>query len=466
MSDAAQAKPVSTLAPHIPWVYMVIMFMSSFGTTLPLTVLVFFITEFTGVSPTLMATVYTVARFADLAVSMYAGVAVQRWARVRPALLIIPIISGTGGMVSFLNPPIPLGIKLVVLIVGYCCIHFPMNFSTVVQNTIIMKIAGANPANRVAMTQSSLRGTSSARIAISAMTVPMIMFLMGRGLPGYFIIAVLYFVIWFISQFILYVVSAPYEPKDAAAPLTSVQRVTAAQMYRAAGSSKLILSLFFAVTLGGIAAQVFAAGQMYYFRYSVGNLMWQATAGTISGFVALGTAIICPPIARKMGKRNSFLFQYGWLTLLYIIMMLFADGNVMVYLFTFCIVGFGTSMALTWGINLWLDAAEIQLHETGVDNRPFIMSINNFPIKLGFIFSGPVVAFMLNNSGYAVVDGVGSIANTKTFMYAWLGITVGLYLVAAIIFFFGYKTDEKYAAECAAANAAAARERAAAAAAR
>ena len=465
-SSAAPAeRPASTLPKHIPYLYIVYGLLSGFGTTLALGQLVFFITEYTGVSPTMMATIYTIARIADLIVSMFAGPSVQRMRRVRPALLIIPLISGFGTLLSFLNPPIPLGPKYALLILGYCCIHFPMNWSTVVINRVLMAIAGPNPANRLAITSNQQRGTSSGSILISLITVPGIMFLQSRGLPGYLMIAALYVVIWLCASFLLYTISAPYEPKDAPAPLMAVQRVTIGQMYRAAMSNKLVLVLFFAITLAGIGAQVFAAGPMYYFRYSIGNLSWQAINGTIRGFVALFMAIVCPPLARRLGKRKSYIFQYIWIIFIYTTMMLFADGRVYVYIAAFSALTFGTQTALAWGANLWIDAAEIQLHETGVDNRPFITSINNFPIKLGFIFSGPVVAFMLNNSGYSVVDGRGTIANTQVFMYSWLGTTVGLYVLAIIIFFLGYKTDEKYAAECAAANAAAARERAAAAAA-
>ena len=465
MSNLSQSdKP--TMPKHVSWCWLLSQFLSSFGVMLPLTVLVFFITEYTGVSPVLMATVYTVARFADLGVSLFSGPIVQRMRRVRPLLLVIPIISGGGSIISFSNPNVSLGAKLVILIIGYCCIHFPMNFSTVVTNTIMMKMAGANPANRVSITQAIMRGMNAGPIVVAAMTIPAVMFLEGRGLPGYFLVSILYFIIWMLGNIVLYVVSAPYEPKDAPAPLASVQRVTMAQMYTAAVSNKLIMALFISISLSMIAWQVFGTGVMYYFQYSIGNLMWQATAGTIGGFATLGFAIICPMFARRIGKKNSFIFQYVWLSLCYLFMMFFADGNVWVYIIIFGIVGLGNSMAMTWGVILWLDAAEIQLHEKGVDNRPFVMAVSNIPIKIGFIASGPVVAFLLNNSGYQVDSaGVGSLASTQMFMYVWLGIVVALYILAGIIFFFGYNTSEQYAAECAAANAAADEERAAAAAA-
>ncbi|MCL2136447.1 MAG: MFS transporter [Coriobacteriia bacterium] len=452
----------STLPRQIPWVYAIYSFLSSFGTTMPLTFLVFFITEYTGVSPITMATVYSVARIADLIVSLFSGAVIQRQKRVRPWLIIIPLISGLGGVVSFSNPNIALAPKLVILIIGYCCIHFPMNFSTVVGNTILMKIAGANPANRVAITQMQLRGMSAARIGISAISMPLILFFLNIGLPGYFYVAIIYFIVFMIANYMLYVISAPYEPKDAEASVVNAQRVSIGQMYKAAGSNKAILVLLFSAISVGIAGQVFGTGVMYYYNYSIGDVSYQALAGTIAGFVALGTAIICPPIARRLGKKNSSVFMYCWVSLIYVVIMLFGDGNVWLYIIATSVMSLGTSISGTWGINLWLDAAEVQLYETGVDNRPFLMSLNNIPIKLGFIASGPIFAYILESSGYvANPGGLSTMADTGWFVTIWIGITLALYIVAALVFTLGYRIKDDYAAECAAENA----ERAAAAAA-
>ncbi|MCL2632348.1 MAG: MFS transporter [Coriobacteriia bacterium] len=461
MSNASTASPVQqgvTLPKFIPRMYMAYNFMSAFGTTLPLTYLVFFITEFTGVSPGLMATVYTVARFADLGVSLFSGPIIQRQKRVRPWLLIVPLVSGTGGIISFLNPNIPLNAKLVVLIIGYCMIHFVMNFSTVVGNTVMMKIAGGNPENRVAITQNQMRGSSASGIVISAISMPLILYFqntLGLGGRGYLIIAIAYFIIWMVANTMLFIVSAPYEPKDivATSPTSNVQRVTIAQMYRAAGSNSAILVLLTCAVLTGIAGQCFSSGALYYFKYVVMDLSKQPLVGTVGGFVGLGAAILMPPIARKLGKKKSVSINYFFTIATYIVIFLFAAKSVWIYLFIIWIGRLSTPLSTTWGINLWLDAAEVQLYETGVDNRPFLMSLNNIPIKVGFIASGPFVAFLLNNSGYQVIDGVGSLANTTSFMFVWLGLVAVLWLAAGFLFLIGYKVSPDYAAECIAANA-------------
>ena len=465
MSNAASptAAAKTDLPKYVPWMYMFYQFLYSFGIVMALNYVVFFVTEYAGMTPTLMASFLSVARLLDLFVSMFSGAIIQRQKRMRPWLLGVPLVGGTGAILVFLNPPIPLAAKTVLVFVGYCCIHFPMNFITVAQNTLIMKVAGPNPANRLPITSMVLRGSSAARIAYSAATLPMIMFLMRNGLPGYLIMTIAYFILWLIGAFVLYFGTSMFEPKEDPASEQSKAVVTAApkgpsilQMYIAAFKNRPIMILVICGIITGAAGQVLSQGAIYYYRYSIGGpnwQNWQAIAGTVAGVVALGTAIIGPLIGKKIGKRNSFLIMYVWCAICELINMFFMDGNVMLYIVVSSVMALGTSISGSWGINLYLDAAEVQYHETGVDNRPFMMSINNFPTKTGFIFSGPLVAFMLNSSDYKVIDNVGQLPNTQTYVYVWMGIIVACYVAAFIIFLFGYKIDERYAAEAAASNA-------------
>jgi Na+/melibiose symporter-like transporter len=426
-----------------------------------LTFLTFFVTEWTGVSPTLMATVYTFARFADLGVQMFAGGIIQRQKRVRPWLIALPIVSQLGTIVSFTNPDVDLWLKLVVLIVGYCMIHFPMNFLTVTTNTLLMKVSGPNPANRMAITTAMLRGGNAMRIITSAVSMPLILFFLSQGLPGYLIVSVIYGCITVIAASTLFVATAPYETKEAssAPAATAVTQTSFVKMYAAAFKNRPILILLIATTITGIGNQVFAAGLMYYWRYSVGSLTWQPIGTTIASIVALGWAVIMPSVAKRIGKRKTFLFHYCWSFAMFTSYLLFADGNPIAYIIINGMAAMSASMTMSWGIQLYLDSAEIQLYESGVDNRPFLMSLNNLPIKLGFIVSGPFVALMLNNSGYFAVDGVGYMADTGRFMFIWLALPMAGFMLAGLFFFFGYRINETYASEAAAANAKAQRER-------
>ena len=477
MSDARTAPNVQIetkkdLPKNVEVAYYVFNFLNSFSTVMSLGYLTFFVTEWTGVSATLMATVYTVARFADLGVQVFAGNIMQRLNKFRPLLLIVPLISQGGNLISFLNPNIPIGVKLIVLTVGYCMIHFPMNFWTITTFTLLMRIAGPNPENRMAITASNTRAFSAQRIIQPLITLPLILWFIERGLPGYLLVMIIYGIVTFIACGYLYVVTKPYETPEIierwkAAQASNVKPPSFLEMYKLAAKNRPIVALLISSTINtGIGGQVFAAGTMYYWRYSVGSFALQPVGGSIAGFVALGVALFAPFLAKKMGKKNTWLFNMGLNIIVYLIVMFFADGNPWVFISVVAIQTLGTNLVGVWGIQLWLDAAEVQLYETGIDIRSFTMGLNNYPIKLGFIVSGPFVAIMLNNSGYVEsAAGVGTLDDPARFVMIWMIIPLIGMVVSFINLFINYNISEDYAKQCAVANVAAAAERQAAAAA-
>jgi Na+/melibiose symporter-like transporter len=142
---------------------------------------------------------------------------------------------------------------------------------------------------------------------------------------------------------------------------------------------------------------------------------------------------------------------------IYVFMGLFCDGNPLLYIILTSAITIGLAVVGAWGVNLYLDAAEIQLYETGIDNRPFIMSLQNVPIKLGFIASGPALAWLLAQARYEA----GVMPDTAVFV-RYLGIVPAiLYAISSVLVMVGYRVDEARAAECAELNAKAMAEKAA-----
>ena len=450
--------------------YMIYPVLNSMSNVMALSFLVFFVTDTVGLSPVTMATVYTVARFGDLGVQMFAPSIVNNLTRVRPLLIVIPLISQTGTVLSFLNPPLPYNAKLVLLIVSYCCIHFPMNFSTVVTNTVMMKVTRGNLANRLWIPTTSTRINAVWRIISPYLQMPLILWFIGQGLPGYFIVACIFACTTMIAHFTLFIISAPYEEsKEEAAAALAAKKAAAEsapkgpsilQQYAMAAKNGPAMGLLIAGIVTGITGQVFSGGLQYYWRYSVGDLAFQARAGSISGMIAVPLSIVGPILGRKLGMRKSIMINSAWTAVCYILYYLFADGNPWGYIAIACLSSLTTYLSSIWGTQTWLDAAEVQLFKTGVDIRPFVMGLSNYSIKIGFIAQGPLLAWMLNSVGY--VAGT-SIENTGLFMLIWMGFPFVGQLFYLLMFTFIYRIKPEDAAEARAANQKAAEERMAAA---
>ena len=450
--------------------YMIYPLFNSMSNIMALSFLVFFVTDTIGLSPVTMATVYTVARFADLGVQMFAPSIVNNLTRVRPLLIIIPLISQTGTVLSFLNPPLPYNAKLVFLIISYCCIHFPMNFSTVVINTVMMKVTRGNMANRLWIPATAQRIGAIWRIISPYLQMPLILWFVGRGLPGYFIVACIFACTTMVAHLTLFIISAPYEEsKEEAAAALAARKAAAAsapkgpsiiQQYAMAAKNAPAMALLIAGIVTGITGQVFSGGAQYYWRYSVGDSAFQARAGSISAMIAVPLTFIGPIIGRKLGMKKSIMINSAWTAVCYILYYLFADGNPWGYVAITCASSLTTYLAMIWTTQTWLDAAEVQLYKTGVDIRSFVMGLTNYSTKIGFIAQGPLLAWMLTSVGYVAGE---SIANTSLFMLIWMGLPFIGQTFYFIMFTAFYRIKPEEAAEARAANQKAAEERMAAA---
>jgi len=472
-TKSVQVEKQMTLPKYMPWVFFSYNFLDQFKRIISSTFLLFFITEYTGISATAMAAVMTIARVADLICSLFSGAIVQnsntKFGAYRPWLIGCAVAVWTGVAMCFSNPPgFSITAKLVLVAVGYMADGFAMNFITVAQNSLMAKVAGPNPTNRLALSSKRAQGTNASRVVTSALTLPLVTLFLNMGANGYFIVSMIYGVVGLVAAIMLFVVTKEYDKYSPEIKTDSGFSASMSKLFKMYGSAfrnPMIWVLFLADSLNRFGQQSMQGGQVYYFRYSANNLMYQTLAGTVSSFVAMGAAMLVVPLARKLGKKKSSLLANGGAAISYVIIAFTCDKNPMLYIVLSSFVLTFQAILLSFGVNLWLDVAEIQLHETGDDNRPFIMSLWNIPIKIGFIAQAPALAFMLNGSNYQVIDTVGSIPDTSIFVRYFGLIPALLYACAALVMLFLYKVSETRAAECAALNAQAAAEKKAAAAA-
>ena len=112
-----------TVPKNVPWMFFSAYFTNQIGSALTMLFLTVFITEYMGISPALMAVSLTVARVADLILSLFAGAIVQktnmRYGQFRSWLLIIMPIVQVATFLIFVNPDIGNTGKAVLIGVAY-----------------------------------------------------------------------------------------------------------------------------------------------------------------------------------------------------------------------------------------------------------------------------------------------------------------------------------------------------------
>ena len=459
-APAAQEARKVDLDTSVKIVYSLNVVLNSMGSTMALSYFAFFVTEVVGLSPVIMATVYTIARFGDLAVQVFAPSIVNMMSRHRPLLLIIPLISQAGTIASFVNPPFPTVVLYPFLIIAYCCIHFPMNFSTVVTSTMQIKLTKGNQENRLWITAQTNRIGPIWRVVSPYLGMPLILWFMDRGLPGYLIVTCIYAAMTLAAAALLYVVSAPYEETKEEAAAAKAKKLAAAanqpsvlkvigSQYSAAAKNRPAMALLISGLVTGITGQFLSGGTQYYWRFILGDLALQARAASISSMIAIPLGFIGPIIGRKMKQRQAVMLNFVWTICCYGLHIMFSGRGAWFYIGIQSLSSITTYISMVWSAQNWMNAAEVQYHNTGVDIRPFVMGLNNYSIKIGFIAQGPLLAWMLSYLQYERNVGFG---NPGPFMFIWMGIPALGQIFAALMYFFFYNITPDQAKTAIAAN--------------
>jgi len=442
----------------MPWLYFFQNVGMAMGTSVPMYYLMFFLTDYAGMAPAIMAIILTISRVVDFLFALVVGPIIQksnmRWGRYRSWILISVFLVQIGLFMMFVNPDIPLGAKAIIVCIGYMLQNAPMNSLITAQYGLMANITGASTENRIAISAKVMQGMRVAAIVVSAITLPLINYILARGMNGFLVVSMIYGATMIISSLVMFVKTKEYDIYDAS--LKNAASVSVGQMYLQTLRNSQIWVVLIAHSLSTIAVLLVASVGIYYFQYSVNNVDMQPVSATIMAIVACVASFVMAPVAVRTGKRNSAIISALFGVVCMALIGLFAHQNVWFYIVVSAVYGFGSALVGTVGVNLFLDAAEYQLYKTGKDSRAFVMSLYNLPMKIGLAVSAPITAFMLTASGYRqeTIDGVlvPYMANPHIFV-RWFGLLLAaICLVSMLMYLFLYKITDAKAAEYVAEN--------------
>jgi Na+/melibiose symporter-like transporter len=452
MSDSAQPQKTQggevTLGKKIQWLFFLNTLSQQFGIYVTLLFLNMFLTNFVKITPLVVASILTVGRLVDFGVSFVAGGIVQKanlkTGPFRTWILINGPLLTLGIFLIFWNPTISPAAKIVVVIIGYFFRNIPQNFLLAAQNALIQKVAGANIANRLAITAKNAQGISFGGILTNMLTVPLITLLnsvIGNG-RGYLFVGVAFGLAQTLGQVIFYVAMKEFDSYDPT--LKHVQGSSAnvkfAHMYGDTFKNPYIWLLLFANIMVQVAVTTLSSLTAYYFTYSLGNMNFMAISRTSMSLLGLGVAFIAPRFVRKTGKRNSVLVSTFGNCLVYLGMALFAGGNFYIYYVLVLASAVANGFRSSVGANLWLDAAEYQLYKTGRDSRPFIMSLTGITMKTGQMISSFTYAAVL---AFANFDTAASTLDPQKLVWGMFGLLAACYAMTGLAYLLFNINDAK-----------------------
>ncbi|MCL1803950.1 MAG: MFS transporter [Eubacteriaceae bacterium] len=448
--EEKKAQQMTNLAT---WMFFLNYFTQFFGSAVAGSFMNLFMTNYMLLTPMVVAGVLTVGRAVDTGLSLIAGSVVQKmnfktgpyrtWLLIHAPLLII------GNFMMFLNPDLPGNGKLWFFIAGYIIRTLPVNFVFAAQNTLVTVVAGADSNNRITLNARNSQGMNAATIITSAVTITFINYFNSRFADGrgYLIVSMIYLTLQFVGQVVVYIYLAPYDKYDP--DLKRVQgsskNVGMGLVYADTFKNPYIWLLIFIALFFNLSYFTIVPNAVYVFTYAMGNMNLMALNNTITSIVGLGIAFIAPPIAKKLGKRNSVLIGNLSGAIFNTCLALFGGTRFPLFLaISICMRLFAGPGGVV-GLNLWMDAAEYQMYKTGRDSRPFILSLNSICMRVAQLIASFSTAWVLIFCEY-VSYGPGDVRlNPQKLVWGIYGIAA----VCSLCQFIGYVlfriTDEQSA---------------------
>ena len=161
--------------------------MNTMAFTVPTLFLSMFMTDYLKISPVAMANGMLIARFVDFAVSLIAGMIIEKshfktagkhlgWIRLVTATLFF------GNIIQMLDTSAFVGnstVRLVIVMLFYMMFHCSMNFNATARAAILPKICGADMELRKKFTTRQTQLGAVVQIFGNALIIPLVAF-MGR----------------------------------------------------------------------------------------------------------------------------------------------------------------------------------------------------------------------------------------------------------------------------------------------
>jgi len=434
-------------------------FASNVGFAVPMGYITIFMTENLLISAAVMGTTLLIARAVDFVIALMAGGIVEKsrfkWGKYRSWLIILRYVIFSGMILQFINTSsLPMGVRVLVVILGYCMLHCSMNFIATAQFGILACMAGSSMEDRNQLAIRSGQMMAASMILTSATVLPFIQLItpfVGNS-SAYLIATVLFGIVFIIGISMLIKTSEQYDLPQTKGPAAGMPTVTVSDMVKSVFTNSQLLVIMLANTLFNIGMMLMAGIMAYYFMYVLGNFLLMSVAMTSTTLFGLVASIIGPKIGLKLGKKNAMVAGLSVYTLGSLAITLFAKDSLVIYIIIGCVNSLAMYFYAGFGVNYFLDAGEYGFYKTGKDNRSVAMSMMNIPMKIGMALGGALAGY-----GLAIIGYTAGMTPTPEFIdkFMWLigGIPAIFYALAALSMLVGYRITDADAAKYAAANA-------------
>jgi glycoside/pentoside/hexuronide:cation symporter, GPH family len=411
-----------------------------------------FLTDYAQFSLPIVAQILGVTASIDMVCALAGGAILQKTTlkyggKYRSWFLIGPPIVAPLFILQFTKIANDLTAAIVVIF-GFLASHLLFNVVFSANGAMLGRLSQM-PDERTILSTSRAQGMAAAGLIFSATAMPMILFF-GKHthkIMGFTITVAIYSFLMVLGYWYIYAITAGKDPYDEIAAekanRNSGQSLTqiVALVFKNPPLLLLILSQIFLNT----SYVMFTAMAAYYFTYVAARPAFLSVfilAISVARF--LGT-FVARWIGVRYGKRNAY-WAFGLLAAAGYGSARLVTESIWIYTLIFCISTLLVSVASSMSTALYADTVVYGEWKTRQSIRAFTMALLNFPIKVGILIRSAVLPMGLM--------AIGFVANTAPTRQVTEGIhtimtitpAVG-YAISAIIFYFGYKIDDRHVLE-------------------
>jgi Na+/melibiose symporter-like transporter len=407
-----------------------------------------FLTDYAQFSLATIGVILWITGVVDIVCALAAGVILQRvtlkyggkyrsWFLVGPPIvapLYVLQFSRLGGDLTAAS----------IIVASFILSHLLYNVVFTATGSMVGRLSQL-PEERTILSTSRSQGWSAAGLIFSITGPPMIMFFgrhMGK-VSGFAITVIVYAALMVLGYWYLYRITAgrdPYEDAFLHASKDESKQSLKEIIGLVLGNPPLLL-LISAETFRYAGISVTTAFAFYFFNYVLKNLAFMAVFLLATSISMLIGAFFSTWIGIQIGKRRCY-----WIFLI-LSAVTFASAKFFgktAWSFTtiVCVSSFLGSIAGSVITALFADTVIYGEWKTRKNISGFAMALLNFPIKLGILIRSAVVTLGLMAIGF-VANAVPAPGVVDGISFIMIFIPAAASAIAAIIFYYGYRIEDR-----------------------
>jgi Na+/melibiose symporter-like transporter len=329
-----------------------------------------------------------------------------------------------------------------IIILGFISSHLLFNVVVSASGAMVGKLSQESD-ERTILSASRAQGMAMAGLIFSGAAMPMIAFFTKHAdrVAGFTMTTAVFTILMVLGYWLIYKMTAGHDAYDGMAPKSpqsSGQSI--AKIFGLVFKNPPLLFLILASIFSYTGFFIITTLAFYYFTYVAGNPKLLSVFILFVSVARLAGTLTAAWIGVRIGKRKAY-----WLCLI-LGAVGFACAKLLqhspwgfIYVFSIAIVLVSIASAMITA--LFSDTAVYGEWRTGRDIRAFTMALMNLPIKVGVLIRAGIPAGLMM-IGFAadtapaprVVEGI------SFFMTLLSG---AAYAIAAGIFYFGYRIEDK-----------------------